>query len=78
MPSHISESLAKHLSLIVAHMTAELQETRYELQESQKLIAQLDYKLIASEQKIKTQEITLSHHQKMLEEVMYTGTLPFE
>ena len=75
MPSHISESLAKHLSLMVAHMTAELQETRHELQESQKMIAQLEYKLIASEQKIKTQEITLSYHQKMLEEVMYTGDL---
>ena len=35
-------------------------------------------KITASEQKIQTQEATLNQHQKTLEKVTYTGTLPFE
>ena len=38
----------------------------------------LTRKITASEQKIQTQEATLNQHQKTLEKVMCTGTLPFE
>ena len=39
---------------------------------------ELTEKLSASEQKIQTQEATFNLHQKTLEKVTYTGTLPFE
>ena len=38
----------------------------------------LTRKITASEQKIKTQEATLNQHQKTLEKVTCTGTLPFD
>ena len=140
LPSHISENLTGHMSLLQEHMIThpgenmatclllmvgsiqkvttynaselrearqklqetcdELQITRSELQESREKIAQLEalqrrkqgeneaklmavkydltHRITASEQKIQTQEAMLNQHQKTLENVTCTGTLPFE
>ena len=57
------------------------EQERKQLESEAKLMRvknDLTRKITASEQKIQTQEATLNQHQKTLEKVMCTGTLPFE
>ena len=67
----------------------ELRETRHELRESQETTAQLKTTVASlkathakemqeSWEKIQMQEAILRQHQKTLEKMVYTGTLPFE
>ena len=128
MPSHISENLTGHMSLLQVHMMThagenmpmylllmvgsiqklvvenakicselheaqeELQETRDELRETRQTVVKLEetvtsqHKSIVmyakemqeSREKIQAQEATLNQHQRTLEKVTCTGTLPFE
>ena len=120
MPSHISENVTGHMSLLQAHMMAhpgenmatylwlmvgsiqkviienekirielhksqeKLQETCDDLQNSKEIMADLEERvasqnnIIAAQSKeLRTQQATLDQHQKTLENVTYSGTLPF-
>ena len=68
------ETVAQLQSTIISQNAMHVKE----LKASQETVAQLQTTIASQNVKIQTQEATLNQHQKTLEKMMCTGTLPFE